>query len=334
MIRSRREPAIRTLSRWRLAVMKLNVLIRKIVLDLNARAARVVIVKLPRRYCAIVLHAGADFDHARGTKVGPVEFFLARPDEFDRLATPPREPRRFDRALARVLAAVSGAGVGRNHADLLFGNMKRFREFRPDAEGALRAGPNRQLAISPLGERGAWLERRVCDVGDGVRLRQFLIGGRHAVRDRTDRTATTTATRSRSILLQVIEQLIVTRLTRGLPVNRNRFLCSYRSLQIRRGHADEVAVVNNDYARHRFSRFRIAGDERRLERRRSDYASIQHPFTLQIGRVLMLAVYEVAPIDLRHRRAGDSPITRRRDRNVRRDRFDELLSFRDFRARQ
>src|SRR6185436_3548536 len=109
------EPTIRALSQWRLAVVKLNVMVRKVVLDLNARAAGVVIVKLPRGDSAVVLHPAVHFDHTRWTKVSPVEFFLARPDELDRLASSACEPRRFDRAFARVLAAITGTGIGHDH---------------------------------------------------------------------------------------------------------------------------------------------------------------------------------------------------------------------------
>src|SRR5262249_57359108 len=141
----------------RLAVVKLNVVVRKVVLALNPRAAGVVIVNPPRRYRAVVLHARADFDHARRTKVSPVELLFARPDEPDGLATRTREPRCFDRALAGVLASISGACVGRDHAYLLFRNMKRFGEFISHTERALRAGPNRQLAVVPLSDCGTRL---------------------------------------------------------------------------------------------------------------------------------------------------------------------------------
>src|SRR5689334_4385307 len=101
MVGSRGESTIRTLSKRRLAVVKLNVLVWKVVLDLNAGAAGVVVVKLPRGDGAVVLHAAVHFDHTRRTKVGPVKFFLARPDEFDGLASRTRKSRRFDRAFAR-----------------------------------------------------------------------------------------------------------------------------------------------------------------------------------------------------------------------------------------
>src|SRR6185369_1457769 len=217
VIRSRGEPAIRALSQRRLAVVKLNVLVRKVILDLNTRAAGVVVMKLPRRDSAVVLHAAGHFDHACRTKVGPVEFFFARPDELDRLPTRTREPRRFDRAFARVFAAVTGTRIGHDHAYLLLRNMKRFGQFLSNAERPLRAGPNCQLAIGPFGDRGAWLEWRVRDVSNVVRLREFLVRGRHAVCDRSHRTRAT----SLGVLLQISEQLVVARLSGRLPVDRD-----------------------------------------------------------------------------------------------------------------
>src|SRR6185295_15760936 len=117
------------------------------------------------------------------TKVGPIELFLARPDELDRLATRTRKPRRFDRAFARVLAAVTRTRIRHDHTYLLLRNMKRFGQFLSNTERPLRAGPNCQLTVVPFRDSGARLERRVCDVSDVVRLREFLVGGRHAVSD-------------------------------------------------------------------------------------------------------------------------------------------------------
>src|SRR5690349_24813652 len=97
--------------------MKLNILIRNVVLDLSPRGSGVVMMKLPGGDRAVVLHAGLDVDDAGGAKVRPGEFFFTRPDQFHRFAGSPRQPRRLDRAFAGVLAAVAGAGIRNNHTN-------------------------------------------------------------------------------------------------------------------------------------------------------------------------------------------------------------------------
>src|ERR1051326_8939085 len=120
VVRSRSEPAIRTLPQRRLAVVKLNILIREVVLHLNPCATGVVIVKLPRSHCAIVLHTRADFDHACRTKVSPTTLFLARTDEVARPPPSARQSRCVDRALAGVLASISGTHVRRDYTYFFF----------------------------------------------------------------------------------------------------------------------------------------------------------------------------------------------------------------------
>src|SRR6266498_1381013 len=104
--------------------MKLNIVIGNVVLDLDTRRSRVVIVKLPGGDRAVGLNSAFDVDHARGPKVSPGEFFFARPDQLHRLAGAARETRGLDRVLAGVLATVSGTGVGDNNANFVFRDVE------------------------------------------------------------------------------------------------------------------------------------------------------------------------------------------------------------------
>src|SRR5215831_14000143 len=101
--------------------MEPNIVIRNIVLDLNARGARVVVVKLPRGDGAVILHATLDVNHSRGTEIRPGELLFTRPVKFHRFARDLREPRRFHGTLAGVLAAVRRAGIRDDDANLTFG---------------------------------------------------------------------------------------------------------------------------------------------------------------------------------------------------------------------
>src|SRR5262249_5154059 len=154
-----------------------------------------------------------------------------------------------------------------------------------DAEWSLRAGPHSQLAVVPFSHRGAWFQRRMRDVSDRVLLRECMIRGLHPINDRTNRAPTGTVTLC--VLLQIIEQLVITDLPGSLPMDRNGLLRAYRGLQIRCDDPEEVAVTNNCYTSYRLSRFRIAGNKLRFHRRWSDYASVQQTVALHISRVLM-----------------------------------------------
>src|SRR5205823_2500653 len=117
---------------------------------------------------SVVADAAAHFDDTGRPKIGPGEFFFARPANFDRLTRLFCEPSGFERSLAGVLAAITGSGIGHNYAHAIFGNVECFRELGTDAERALRSGPDGELGTSPLRDGGARLERRVRDISNGV----------------------------------------------------------------------------------------------------------------------------------------------------------------------
>ena len=73
--------------------------------------------------------------------------------------------RRLDRRFAGVLAAEAVAEIGGDHAHGVFLQMKRIHQFAAHAERVLRAGPDRQFAVAPLGHRGARFHRHVLHVG-------------------------------------------------------------------------------------------------------------------------------------------------------------------------
>ena len=186
--------------------MKSNVVVGNVVFDLNARAAGVVVVKLPRGNRAVRLDSALDIDHAGRSKISPGEFFFARPDELHWFVRCFCEPRGFNRALAGMFAAVTRAGVGNNDANFVFGNMKRLRQFGAHAKRSLRTGPNGQLATVPFGHGGARLERRMRDVRDGVGLFELFISQGKAIGHRTLRTSAASAALFSSWFAQNIKQ--------------------------------------------------------------------------------------------------------------------------------
>src|ERR1700681_4717038 len=103
--------------------MKLNVAVGNVVFDLDAGSAGVVVVKLPRGDRPVISRATLDIDDARGPEIRPGEFLFAGPDKLDGLSGRARQTRRFDRALAGVLAPVTGASVWNDHANFVFPKM-------------------------------------------------------------------------------------------------------------------------------------------------------------------------------------------------------------------
>src|SRR5690606_28347205 len=102
----------------------------------------------------------------------------------DRPACSPSEPARLDRRLAGVLAAIAAAGVGDDYADLAIREAKCIGQLLADSERPLGAGPDGQAVAVPLGDRGAWFEWGVGDVGDRVACLDDHVGLGEAAVDR------------------------------------------------------------------------------------------------------------------------------------------------------
>ena len=210
----------------------------------------------------ILGHAADDVDDARGSEVGPGELFLARPDDLDRPAGLARQPRRLDGRLDRVLAAVAGAGIGHDDAYGVVGQPEGPGQLAPHPERPLGAGPDGQLAVLPLRHGRAGLERGMGDVGDGVRLLEADVRGLQAIRDRAGPTvraseaAAFTPTSAPALalpcgLLQLLEEVLARDRRAGLPFRLERGQCPGRQELAGRGHADEVAIADDDHVGHR-----------------------------------------------------------------------------------
>src|SRR6516225_9278281 len=155
--------------------MELDVLVGNIIGRADGRGPGIVVVELPGGDGAILAQPAADVYHPRGAKVSPGELLLARPLELHRPACGPRQSRRLHSGFARVLAAVRAARVRYLYPHLILRKTEHLREFRPHAEGTLRAYPHRQFAILPLRYRRARFEGRVSDIGYGVGRLQLVL---------------------------------------------------------------------------------------------------------------------------------------------------------------
>src|SRR5579872_2050224 len=101
-------------------------------------------MKLPGSERSIGTDTTGDLDQPGRTEIGPGKFFLAGPDEFNRLASRFGETRGFECCVAGVLAAVGRSGIWYDDAHLVFRQVKRLRQFRPNAKRTLCAGPDRE----------------------------------------------------------------------------------------------------------------------------------------------------------------------------------------------
>ncbi len=168
------------------------------------------------------------------------------------------QARCFNGRFAGVLAAVSAAHVGLDHADLCSGQMKGLHQLVAHAEGPLRAGPDRELAVVPLGDRGARFQRSVRDVLDGVLSFELHIGAGKRICNRAGNMIGASSCSLR-IVLEVFEEALVALLVGNVPLGldrRERMLCGEC---IAGHHAGEIAVAHDFYAGHLF---RGAGVER------------------------------------------------------------------------
>src|SRR5262249_60210966 len=89
-------------------------------------------------------------------------------------------------------------------------------EFASYAEWSLRARPDGQLAVSPFGHGGAWFQRRVRDVCDGVSSFEFLMRGGESF----GQCRGSVGRRGRR-LAQMLEEFFGRDLRRRLPLGAN-----------------------------------------------------------------------------------------------------------------
>src|SRR5215467_10870049 len=115
--------------------MKDDTLIGNFVVGANAGRSRVVVVKLPGGDQAVWGCSARDIYNAGWPKVGPGELLFAGPNNSYRMLGCARQTGGLDRGFARMLAAISRAGVGHQHANLFFRHAKSFCEFRPHSKG-------------------------------------------------------------------------------------------------------------------------------------------------------------------------------------------------------
>ena len=305
--------------------MELDLLVRDFVGRADPGGPGVVVVELPGRELAVRARAAADVDDARGTEVGPGELFFSSPHDLHRTGGGARQPRGLDGDLARVLAAVAGSRVGHDHADLVLRDPKGLRQLAAHAEGALRSRPHRQRAVLPLGDRRPRLQRRVRDVGHGVRGGELRRRGGQRVVDRARHVA-----RPRialvSALLQEVEELGRGGLRRRLPFRAHGVERTRGQVGVRRRHAHEVAVADGGDAGHRLRGPEVRRDQRGSDARRPQHAAVDESRTRDVRGVLVPAGHDVAPVELAQRLPGHRPFLGRRGGRGVRHRLHELLA--------
>ncbi len=329
-VRGRGQGAVRPLAQRRLGGVKLRVKVRHVIWRPDTRPARVVVVIFPRGEQTVLGSPGCHLDDTGRAEIGPGELLLARPHQLDRLARGLRQARGLHGRLAGVLAAVAGTHVGHDDAHAFGRDAERGREFRADAERALRPGPDGQLAVGPFGDGGARLHRRVGNVSDGVGRLDLFGGRRQTVSYGTlDGLARTEAAATRSrVLLQILEQLVAGRLRCGLPLRAQggqRFLGGVLG---RRRHADEGAVFHHSDAGQRFGVLCVYGDQLGLEARRPQHLAEHHAGPLDVARILMGAGHERTAVGFRRRSARDRPLVGGSGRLAVADHLHQLLALR------
>ena len=260
-------------------------------------------------------------DDARGAEVGPGELLLARPDQRDRRPGAARQARGLDGGLAGVLAAVGRARVGHDHPHLLQRQPERLGQLAVDAEGPLGAGPDGQVIALPNGQRGARLQRRVGDVGDGIGRVDRRCGGR-AARGQVPRGvlgpagAPGAGRRRDRVARQIGVERVRVEGRRCVPGGLQGRQRAVRRGAVGRGHAHEVAVVDEVDPGDRLGRGGVEAGQPGAERGRAQHRAGQHTGQAQVGREVVRPGHEGAAVDLGRRAARGGPRARRRDRRV------------------
>ena len=181
------------------------------------------------------------------------------------------EPGRLDGRFAGMLAAVAGPGVGHDDADGVIREPECPGELAAHAEGPLCSGPDGELAVFPLRDRRAGLERRMGDVGDGIGLLEADVAG---VADPLG--SNRSAGRSlRAALAAPGGPAVFRSSNRVLPeiggpgfhsrLDRRQRRDGLGTRWARRRH--EIAVVDDNDVRHRLGRAGVDRRQRRAERR-------------------------------------------------------------------
>ena len=165
-------------------------------------------MELPGQDGSVRTDAAADINHACGTEVCPRELLFTRPGYFDRALGRASQAGCFDRGLSRVLAPVTGAGVGHENANLLLRNVERAGKFSAHAERPLRSCPYGETITLPLRKSNPRLEWRMRDVVDRIALLHAVLGRGGCFFDRAGLELRSISrgivTRAR-ILLQILE---------------------------------------------------------------------------------------------------------------------------------
>ena len=207
------ERAIRSLAQRRLRWMEGEQLVRHRVWRVHAGGAGVVVVIFPGRERAVRgSTALATSITPAGPEVGPGELFFARPDQLDRSSGGTGQARGLNRRLAGMLAAICRAGSRHDHPNRFLGKAERLRQLAAHAEWPLRAGPDCQAAVLPLGHRRARLKRRVGNIGHRVGLRDAAFGcgapfAERAVLEARGPPKPSGAARQRGVILEVRIQI-------------------------------------------------------------------------------------------------------------------------------
>ena len=293
-----------------------------------------VVVKFPCSERAVGSEAALHLDDAGGTKIGPGEFFFARPNDFYGMTSRAGQASGFQRGVAGVLSAIRGTGVRHDHANAAFENMEYGSEVVADGKGPLRSRPNRQFPAGPLGNSGTRFERGVRDIGNCVRRVQTMCGTREAVVHGTFLIAMASFGTAGGLFLEIREEFLVRDLRTFFPLRvngGNGVLCFALA---GRGCANEIAIADDRHARHRFCGAVITRKERCAERGRAEDFAIEHPGRAQVRRVLVTAGNESTVVDLWNRFAGNLPLRRRCDRIFRGQILCQRFSARELRISQ
>jgi len=222
-----------------------------------------------------------------------------------------------------VLATERAARVGHDHAHGARVEPERLYQLLAHALRILRAGPDGEAFLRPLGYCGARLERGVLDVGDVVALAQHARGALHRLLGRATPARTVAAAAGALFRRggdEPLEEFVARGMGRRLPLRGRRDARARGPRRERSGRreADEGAVARRDHVLFVLHDREIDRLERRAVRRRAQHDGVEHSGERDVGREAVRSRDDLARRDEAGRAAEHFPLRHAHDLDVRR----------------
>ena len=285
-VRGRGERPVRTLRERRLGGLELDAPRVDLVGHPDPGRTAVHVAEMPGEERAVGRRAGPDVDDGGGTGVPVLELLLPGPPHLHGPAGGPREHRGLHRGLDAVLAPEPPARDGNDHAKVRLVDAEPFGDLTANAERNLRAGPHGEAVTVPLRDRDAGLERRMGEVGGGVRRLDADVAPGQRGLDIAVLVARRTAPALDLgwVRAKVVGEVAFGGLRFEVPFRADGCHGSLRLGGCRRNGTDDIVLLHHGDALERGGVRRVGGPKRRADPGRPEPRAVQHSRHRDVAR--------------------------------------------------